>query len=173
MTTRSKIDWALQGSEFVNKCGEILEIHLLSNWTRQINSMVFSISCCNHLAKLHTKDNHKIQLQMTENTQSSTLLDPRVRCDVGQVPKTVLSIQALIIVQFHLKLYSVFLSCATLTHIIQPKGPRAESARAVTGRRNSYMWEGGRLFEPSARFFYGNSCNSGTESRKIVSKVGN
>ena len=24
-----------------------------------------------------------------------------------------------------------------------PKGPRAESARAVTGRRNSYRWEGG------------------------------
>ena len=24
----------------------------------------------------------------------------------------------------------------------------------------------GRLFEPSAKFFYGNSCNSGTESRK-------
>ena len=51
--------------------------------------------------------------------------------------------------------------------------PRAESARAVTGRQNSYRWEGGRLFEPSAEFFYGNSCNSGTESRKIVSKVGN
>ena len=46
-------------------------------------------------------------------------------------------------------------------------------ARAVTGRRNSHRWEGGRLFEPSAGFFYGNSCNSGTESRKIVSKVGN
>jgi len=54
-----------------------------------------------------------------------------------------------------------------------PKGLRAESARAVTGRRNSHRWEGGRLFEPSAGFFYGNSCNSGTESRKIVSKVGN
>ena len=26
---------------------------------------------------------------------------------------------------------------------------------------------GGRLFEPSTGFFYGNSCNSGTESRKI------
>ena len=51
--------------------------------------------------------------------------------------------------------------------------PRAESARAVTGRRNSHRWEGGRLFEPSAGFFYGNSCNSGTKSRKIVSKVGN
>ena len=54
-----------------------------------------------------------------------------------------------------------------------PKGLRAESARAVTGRRNSHRWEGGRLFELSAKFFYGNSCNSGTESRKIVSKVGN
>merc|ERR1712004_25059 len=32
---------------------------------------------------------------------------------------------------------------------------------------------GGRLFDGSAGFFYGNSCNSGTESRKIVSKVGN
>ena len=31
----------------------------------------------------------------------------------------------------------------------------------------------GRLFEPSTGFFYGNSCNSGTESRKIVSNVGN
>ena len=46
-------------------------------------------------------------------------------------------------------------------------------ARAVTGRRNTHRWEGGRLFDPSAGFFYGNSCNSGTESRKIVSKVGN
>ena len=54
-----------------------------------------------------------------------------------------------------------------------PKGLRAESARAVTGRRNSHRWEGGRLFEPSAGFFYGNSCNFGTKSRKIVSKVGN
>ena len=53
-----------------------------------------------------------------------------------------------------------------------PKGLRAESARAVTGRRNSYWWEGGRLFEPSAGFFYGNSCNFGTKS-KIVPKVGN
>ena len=35
------------------------------------------------------------------------------------------------------------------------------------------QWEGGRLFEPTTGFFYGNSCNSGTESRKIVPKVGN
>ena len=33
------------------------------------------------------------------------------------------------------------------------KGLRAESARAVTGRRNSHRWEGGRLFELSAGFF--------------------
>ena len=31
----------------------------------------------------------------------------------------------------------------------------------------------GRLFDRSTKFFYGNSCNSGTESRKMVSKVGN
>ena len=35
------------------------------------------------------------------------------------------------------------------------------------------QWEGGRLFDRSAGFFYENSCNSGTESRKIVPKVGN
>ena len=57
--------------------------------------------------------------------------------------------------------------------VVQPAGPRAESARAVTGRRNSHRWEGGRLFDGSAGFFYGNSCNSGTKSRKIISKVGN
>ena len=35
------------------------------------------------------------------------------------------------------------------------------------------QWEGGRLFDGSTKFFYGNGCNSGMESRKIVSKVGN
>ena len=30
-----------------------------------------------------------------------------------------------------------------------------------------------RLFDGSTKFFYGNSCNSGTESRKMVFKVGN
>ena len=34
-----------------------------------------------------------------------------------------------------------------------PKGLRAESARAVTGRRNSHRWEGGRLFDRSTKFF--------------------
>merc|ERR1719195_564109 len=51
-----------------------------------------------------------------------------------------------------------------------PKGPRAESARAVTGRRNSHRWVGGRLFEPSAGFFYGNSCNFGTKSWVVWQK---
>ena len=32
---------------------------------------------------------------------------------------------------------------------------------------------GGRLFDRSTKFFYGNICNSGTESGKMVSKVGN
>ena len=31
----------------------------------------------------------------------------------------------------------------------------------------------GKTFDRSAGFVYGNSCNSGTESRKMVSKVGN
>ena len=35
------------------------------------------------------------------------------------------------------------------------------------------QWEGGRLFDRSAQFFYGNCCNSRTESQKIVPKVGN
>ena len=35
------------------------------------------------------------------------------------------------------------------------------------------QWQGGRLFDKSTNFFYGNSCNSGTESRKMVPKVGN
>ena len=51
--------------------------------------------------------------------------------------------------------------------------PHAESARAFIDRRNSYSGRGEDFFEPSAKFFYGNSCNFGTESRKMVSKVGN
>ena len=35
------------------------------------------------------------------------------------------------------------------------------------------QWGGGRLFDGSTKFFYENSCNSGTESRKIFPKVGN
>ena len=54
-----------------------------------------------------------------------------------------------------------------------PKGLRAESARAFTGRRNSYSGRGEDFLSRQPNFFYGNSCNSGTESRKIVSKVGN
>ena len=53
------------------------------------------------------------------------------------------------------------------------KGLRAESARAVTGRWCPHSGEGEDFFDGSTKFFYGNSCNSGTESRKIISKVGN
>ena len=35
------------------------------------------------------------------------------------------------------------------------------------------QWGGGRLFDGSTKFFYGNCCYSGTESRKINLKVGN
>ena len=35
------------------------------------------------------------------------------------------------------------------------------------------QWEGRRLFDRSVGFFYGNNCNSETESQKIVPKVGN
>ena len=35
------------------------------------------------------------------------------------------------------------------------------------------QWGGGRLVDGSTKFFYRNCCNSGTESQKIVPKVGN
>ena len=59
-----------------------------------------------------------------------------------------------------------------MTALIQPA---REALRALGLLLYSRIpqWEGGRLFDRSAGFFYGNSCNSGTESRKIVPKVGN
>ena len=51
--------------------------------------------------------------------------------------------------------------------------PRAESARAFTGRRISHSGRGEDFLTGQPDFFYRNSCNSGTESRKMVSKVGN
>ena len=54
-----------------------------------------------------------------------------------------------------------------------PKGLRAESARAFTGRRCPHSGKGEDFLTGQPDFFYGNSCNSGTESRKMVSKVGN
>ena len=54
-----------------------------------------------------------------------------------------------------------------------PKGLRAESAGAFTGRRNSHSGRGEDFLSRQPNFFYGNSCNFGTESRKIVPKVGN
>ena len=51
--------------------------------------------------------------------------------------------------------------------------PRAESAKAFTGRRNSHSGRGEDFLTGQSDFFYGNSSNSGTESRKIVPKLGN
>ena len=56
---------------------------------------------------------------------------------------------------------------------VGPKGLRAESARAVTGRRCPDSGEGEDFLTCQPFFFYRNSCNSGTESQKIVPKVGN
>ena len=55
----------------------------------------------------------------------------------------------------------------------QALGLRAGSARAVTSRRCPHSGRGEDFLSRQPDFFYGNSCNSGTESRKIVSKVGN
>ena len=63
--------------------------------------------------------------------------------------------------------------------IINLSSPRAKRAGPKLRAQGLLLysripqWEGGRLFEPSAKYFYGNSCNSGTESQKMVSKVGN
>ena len=54
-----------------------------------------------------------------------------------------------------------------------PKGLRAESARAVTGRRCPHSGEGEDFLTRQPGFFYENGCNSGTESRKMAPKVGN
>ena len=61
-----------------------------------------------------------------------------------------------------------------LTHeIFTLSSPRAESARAVTGRRFLHSGEGENFLSRQPDFFYENCCNSGTESRKIDPKVGN
>ena len=54
-----------------------------------------------------------------------------------------------------------------------PKGLRAESARAVTGRRCPHSGEGEDFMTRQPDFFYKNCRNSRKESRKIVPKVGN
>ena len=58
------------------------------------------------------------------------------------------------------------------------KGMRAESSRAVTGRQcphsGPHSGEGEDFLTRQPGFcFYENGCNSGTESQKIVPKVGN
>ena len=59
-----------------------------------------------------------------------------------------------------------------LVAVIKP-ALHAESARAFTGRRNSHSGREEDFLTGQPDFFYGNGCNSGTESRKIVPKVGN
>ena len=60
-----------------------------------------------------------------------------------------------------------------ITLMIIPKDLRAESARAVTGRRCPHSREGEDFLRGQPGSFYEKGCNSGTESRKIVPKVGN
>ena len=60
-----------------------------------------------------------------------------------------------------------------MSHVSSLYQARALRALGLLLYSRILQWEGGRLFDRSAGFFYGNSCNSGTESRKIVSKVGN
>ena len=49
---------------------------------------------------------------------------------------------------------------------------RAESARAVTGRRCPHSGKGEDFLTGQLNFFYGNCCNCGTESKKIIPNVG-
>ena len=63
--------------------GEILIIHLFKNWTRWKHGVYFFMLW--PLGK-DTKD-HKVQFQISKNPQFSALLDPRVRRDIGRVPK--------------------------------------------------------------------------------------
>ena len=65
------------------------------------------------------------------------------------------------------------LIASSMKYINQAKGLRAESARAFTGRRNSYSGRGEDFLSRQPNVFYGNSCNSGKESRKNNPKVGN
>ena len=61
----------------------------------------------------------------------------------------------------------------TCTMYSYPKGLRAESTGAVTGRRCPHSGEGEDFLTGQLDFFYENCSNSGTESRKIDPKVGN
>ena len=53
-------------------------------------------------------------------------------------------------------------------HAIHNYQARALRALGLLLYSRIWQWEGERLFDRSAWFFYGNSCNSGTESQKIV-----
>ena len=62
-----------------------------------------------------------------------------------------------------------YLSSPRAKHV----GPKGLCAESCYWQTVPLQWEGGRLFDGSTEFFYGNCCNSGTESRKIVPNVGN
>ena len=65
------------------------------------------------------------------------------------------------------------IQCAQRRDVIEIIKPARARRAAFTGRRNSYSGRGEDFLSGQPNFFYGNSCNSGTESRKMVSKVGN
>ena len=60
-----------------------------------------------------------------------------------------------------------------LIHILVPISFYPVTGLLLADGAPTVQWGGRRLFEPSTGFFYGNSCNSGTASQKIVPKVGN
>ena len=75
---------------------------------------------------------------------------------------------------YQVRIYNTALSIQMVDcKLSSPKGLRTESARAFTGRRNSHSGRGEDFLTGQPDFFYRNSCNSGTKSRKMVSKVGN
>ena len=89
-------------------------------------------------------------------SQSHTLTTQLLQSKISTSPR----LQFVISTRCHFYLFKICQACAlrALGLLLYSRIPQRE---------------GGRVFEPSTGFFYGNSCNSGTESRKIVSKVGN
>ena len=63
-----------------------------------------------------------------------------------------------------LGLMKLYLRISTLTHLSSPKGLRAESARAVTGRPCPHSGEGEDFLTRQPGFFYENGRNSGMEN---------
>ena len=76
------------------------------------------------------------------------------------------------LMKFYIKMFSLKYMYSEIIHE-DPKGLRAESTRAVTGRRCPHSGEGKLFLMGQLDFFYENCCNSETESRKINPKVCN